>query len=152
MSLRDKLNEDLKIAMKARDQVRLDTVRLLLADLKNVASAQMKCPGGDLDEADSLSLLSKHKKQREESIQAFRAGRREDLAQADEAQLAIILGYLPQQLTRDEVVALVQGIVAEVGATSRKDMGKVMGKLMPKVKGRFAGDQVKGIVESVLPA
>lgn len=152
MSLRDKLTEDLKTAMKARDQVRLDTVRMLLADLKNVAIAQMKGPGGDLDEADALALLSRHKKQREESITAFRGGGREDLALAEEAQLKIVLSYLPEQLTRDEVVALVQGIVAELGATSRKDMGKVMGKLMPQVKGRFPGDQVKGIVESVLPA
>lgn len=152
MSLRDKLTEDLKTAMKARDQVRLDTVRMLLADLKNVAIAQMKGPQGDLDDADALALLSRHKKQREESITAFRAGGREDLALIEEAQIKIILTYLPEQLSREEVEVIVRGIVAEVGATSRKDVGKVMGKLMAKVKGRFPGDQVKGIVESVLPA
>ncbi|MFO0750099.1 MAG: GatB/YqeY domain-containing protein [Myxococcota bacterium] len=151
MSLKDKLTEDLKTAMKARDQVRLDAIRLLLSDLKNQAIAQMKGPHGDIDEAEELALLAKHKKQRDESITAFRAGGREDLASADEAQLQVILSYLPKQLTRDEVEVIARELVTEVGATSKKDMGKVMGKLMAKVKGRFPGDQVKSIVEGILP-
>lgn len=151
MGLKDKLTEDMKTAMKARDQVRLDAIRLLLADLKNTAIAQMKGPGGDISPEDEIALLSKHRKQRDESILMFRQGGREDLALADEAQLAVILGYMPAQLTRDEVVDLVKRIAEEVGATSKKEMGKVMGKLMPQVKGKFPGDQVKAVVESVLP-
>lgn len=147
MALKDKLNDDVKTAMKARDQVRLDTIRMLLADAKNQAIAKM----GELDEAEELALLSKHKKQREESITAFRGGGREDLALNEEAQLKILLEYLPRQLDRAEVEAIIKGIVAEVGATSKKDMGKVMGKLMPQVKGRFPGDQVKALVEAALP-
>ncbi len=147
MALKDKLNEDVKTAMKARDQVRLDTVRMLLADVKNQIIAKM----GELDEAEELALLSKHKKQREESIVAFRGGGREDLAKNEEAQLVILMTYLPKQLDRGEVEAIIKGIVAEVGATSKKDMGKVMGKLMPQVKGRFPGDQVKALVEAALP-
>lgn len=151
MTLKDKLTEDMKTAMKARDQVRLDAIRLLLADVKNTAIAQMKGPQGEISPEDEIALLARHKKQREESIAAFRAGGREDLATADETQLAVILSYLPQQLAREEVEAIVREIVAEVGATSKKDMGKVMGKLMPRVKGRFPGDQVKAVVEGVLP-
>ena len=147
MALKDKLNDDVKTAMKARDQVRLDTVRMLLADVKNQIIAKM----GELDEAEELALLSKHKKQREESIVAFRGGAREDLAKNEEAQLAILMTYLPKQLDRAEVEAIIKGIVTEVGATSKKDMGKVMGKLMPQVKGRFPGDQVKALVEAALP-
>lgn len=147
MALKDKLNDDVKTAMKARDQVRLDTVRMLLADVKNQIIAKM----GELDEAEELALLSKHKKQREESIVAFRGGGREDLAKNEEAQLVILMTYLPKQLDRGEVEAIIKGIVAEVGATSKKDMGKVMGKLMPQVKGRFPGDQVKALVEAALP-
>jgi len=147
MALKDKLNEDVKTAMKARDQVRLDTVRMLLADVKNQAIAKM----GELDEAEELALLSKHKKQREESIVAFRNGGREDLAKNEEAQLQVLLTYLPKQLDRAEVEAIIKGIIAEVGATSKKEMGKVMGKLMPQVKGRFPGDQVKALVEAALP-
>ena len=147
MALKDKLNDDVKTAMKARDQVRLDTVRMLLADVKNQIIAKM----GELDEAEELALLSKHKKQREESIVAFRGGGREDLAKNEEAQLVILMTYLPKQLNRGEVETIIKGIVAEVGATSKKDMGKVMGKLMPQVKGRFPGDQVKALVEAALP-
>lgn len=152
MALKDKLNDDLKVAMKARDQVRLDTLRAILSELKNMSIAQKGEGGtGDLAEADELAVLSRARKQREESILAFRNGGREDLVKNEEAQLAIILEYLPKQLSLDEVKAIVQGVIAELGATSKKDMGKVMGKLMPHLKGRFPGDQVKPVVESLLP-
>jgi len=152
MALKDKLNDDLKVAMKARDQVRLDTLRAILSELKNMSIAQRGEGGsGDLAEADELAVLSRARKQREESITAFRNGAREDLAKNEEAQLAIILEYLPKQLSVDEVKAIVQGVIAELGATSKKDMGKVMGKLMPQLKGRFPGDQVKPVVEALLP-
>lgn len=152
MALKDKLNDDLKVAMKARDQVRLDTLRAILSELKNMAIAQRGEGGtGDLAEADELAVLSRARKQREESITAFRNGAREDLAKNEEAQLAVILEYLPKQLGLDEVKAIVQDVIAQVGATSKKDMGKVMGKLMPLLKGRFPGDQVKPVVEGLLP-
>lgn len=95
---------------------------------------------------------SRARKQREESIVAFDNANRQDLSVTERAQLAVILEYLPKQLSPDEVKAIIAQVVAEVGATSRKDMGKVMGKLMPHVKGKFPGDQVKPLVESVLPA
>lgn len=152
MALKDKLTEDLKTAMKARDQVRLDTLRALITEMKNLSIAQKGEGGsGELTEADEIAVLSRARKQREESIVAFKNGNRLDLAANEEAQLAVILDYLPKQLTADEVKAIVEKVIAEVGATSKKDMGKVMGKLMPQVKGRFPGDQVKPIVEGLLP-
>jgi hypothetical protein len=152
MALKDKLTEDLKTAMKARDQVRLDTLRAVLTELKNAEIAlRGDGGGGTMSEQDELAVLSRAKKQREESVLAFRNGGREELAKNEEAQIAVLLEYLPKQLTADEVKAIVAQVVAEVGATSKKDMGKVMGKLMPHVKGRFPGDQVKPIVEAALP-
>lgn len=151
MALKDKLTEDLKTAMKARDQVRLDTLRALISELKNTEISQRTDgTAAPLSEADELAVLSRARKQREESILAFRNAGREDLVSNEEKQLEVILGYLPKQLTPDEVKAIVQQVMAEVGATTKKDIGKVMGKLMPHVKGRFPGDQVKPIVESLL--
>lgn len=152
MALKDRITEDLKTAMKARDQVRLDTLRAIITEMKNMSIAQKGEGGsGELSEADEIAVLSRARKQRDESIVAFKAGNRPDLAAIEEAQLAVILDYLPKQLTLDEVKALVQQVIAEVGATSKKDMGKVMAKLMPHVKGRFPGDQVKPVVEGLLP-
>lgn len=151
MALKDKLTEDLKTAMKARDQVRLDTLRALISELKNTEISQRTDgTAASLSEADELAVLSRARKQREESILAFRNAGREDLASNEERQLEVILGYLPKQLTPDEVKAIVLQVMSEVGATTKKDIGKVMGKLMPHVKGRFPGDQVKPIVESLL--
>lgn len=151
MALKDKLTEDLKTAMKARDQVRLDTLRALISELKNTEISQRTDgTAAPLSEADELAVLSRARKQREESILAFRNAGRADLVSNEEKQLEVILGYLPKQLTPDEVKAIVQQVMAEVGATTKKDIGKVMGKLMPHVKGRFPGDQVKPIVESLL--
>jgi len=151
MALIDKLTEDLKIAMKARDQVRLDTLRAVLTEMRNMSIAQ-KGEGGSgvLGEADEIAVLSRARKQRDESIIAFNNGNRPDLASVEEAQLAVLLEYLPKQLTPDEVKAIIAGVITELGATTRKDMGKVMGKLMPHVKGKFPGDQVKPLVESML--
>lgn len=152
MALKDKITEDLKTAMKARDQVRLDTLRAIITEMKNLSIAQKGEGGsGELGEADEIAVLSRARKQREESIVAFKNGNRPDLAATEEAQLAVILEYLPKQLTLDEVKDIVAKVIAEVGATSKKDMGKVMGKLMPHVKGRFPGDQVKPVVEALLP-
>jgi uncharacterized protein YqeY len=151
MALKDRLTGDLKVAMKARDQVRLDTLRGLIAELKNLEIAQRGQGGdGSLGEADELAVLSRARKQRDESIAAFRDAGREELAANEEAQLAVLLEYLPKQLGDDEVTAAAREIIAAVGATSKKDMGKVMGKLMAQVKGRYPGEKVKPIVEGLL--
>jgi uncharacterized protein YqeY len=146
MSLKDTLMTDMKTAMKARESVRLGTIRMMLADLKNQTLAK----GGEIDEAGELALLSKHAKQRREAKDAFEKGGRQDLADNEAAELIIIEGYLPAQLSPAEVEAIVAEIVTETGASSMRDMGKVMGKLMPKVKGRFPGSEVKRYVEAAL--
>lgn len=146
MALADQLKTDMKEAMKARDKARLSTVRMLMAAVKNATIEK----GGDLSEDDELSLLASQAKRRRESIKAYDEGGREDLAKQERAELAVIETYLPQQLSKEEVEAIAKEVVAEVGATSKRDMGKVMGKLMPKLKGRFPGKQVGSIVNALL--
>jgi len=145
-ALQNQLQEDLKTAMRARDSIRVGTLRLLISDLKNLAIEKMATPTAN----DELALVSRHRKQREESITAFEGGNRLDLAEREKAELIVILEYLPQQLTVEEATALVARVIAEIGATSRKEMGRVMGKLMPETKGRFPGDQLKALVEAAL--
>jgi len=148
MALEDTLKTDLKTAMKARESLRVSTIKLILSDLKNQQIAKQ----GPLDDAEELALLSRQAKQRREAIEQYEKGGRQDLADNEAAELKIIETYLPQQLSVAEVEALIADIVAATGAASRRDMGKVMGQLMPKVKGRFPGKDVKALVEKVLPA
>ncbi|MCA9517370.1 MAG: GatB/YqeY domain-containing protein [Myxococcales bacterium] len=146
MALEDRLKDDMKAAMKARDGVRLDTVRLLLADVKNRMIEKM----GPLSPEEELALLSKQAKQRVEAAEAFHKGGREELAKAEEAQLEVIRAYLPEQLGDDEVKAIVAEVIAAVGAAGMKDMGRVMGALMPKIKGKYDGQAARGFVEAAL--
>lgn len=146
MPLLETLSADLKTAMKARESVRVQTVRLLISEVKNAAIAK----GGALDEAGELQLLSSQAKRRRESIDAYTSGGRMDLADQEAAELAVIEGYLPAPLTVDEVRALVEAAIAQTGAESMREMGKVMGLLMPQVRGRFPGKDVKPIVQGLL--
>lgn len=148
MALEDTLKNDLKSAMKARESQRVSTIKLLLADMKNQQIAKQ----GPLTEEDELATLTRQAKQRREAIEQYAKGGRQDLVESESAELAIIETYLPKQLSADEVEAIIREIVAATGAASRRDMGKVMGQLMPKVKGRFPGKDVKALVEKVLPA
>lgn len=148
MALADTLKSDLKTAMKARDSQRVGTIKLLLADLANRV-IEKQAP---LEESEELALLSRHAKQRREAEEAFTQGGRLELAANEAAERAIIEEYLPKQLTADEVRAIIAEVIAATGATSRREMGKVMGPLMPKVKGRFPGKDVKALVEEALPA
>lgn len=146
MALEAQLKSDMKDAMKARDKVRLGTIKMLLADLKN----QQIAAGGELSEGDELTLLARQAKQRREAQAEYERGNRPELAAQEAAELVIIEGYLPRQLTPDEVRAIIAEIVAATGATSKREMGKVMGPLMSKVKGRFPGSDVKALVEEAL--
>lgn len=148
MALEVTLKNDLKTAMKARDSLRVGTIKLLIADLQN-RLIEKQAP---LSEEEELALLSRQAKQRREAIDAYEKGGRADRAANEAAELLIIEEYLPKQLTPAEVEAIVAEIIAATGATSRKDMGKIMGQLMPRVKGRFPGKDVKSLVEKVLPA
>jgi uncharacterized protein YqeY len=146
MSLTDQLQADMKIAMKARDKLRLSTIRMILTDLKNEQIERRR----ELDEAEELAVLDRQARRRRESIKAYRDGGREDLADSEAAELEIIKEYLPKPLTAEEVESMVKAIIDEVGATSKRDFGKVMKTIMPKVKGRFPGKEVQPIVNRLL--
>ena len=146
MSLNQQLFDDMKKAMRAKDKIRLNTLRMLRAQIKNREIET----GGELSEDDILQLLSKAEKMRKEAIALYRQGDRENLAAQEEAELAVIRGYLPESLSEDDLRALVGEAVAEVGAEGMRDMGKVMGILIPKVRGRADGQIVNRLVKERL--
>ncbi len=149
MGLQDKLREDLKLALRQQDACRLLIVRVLLAECRNEEKARMHAP---LTEDETVEVLSREARRRNESIDAFRAGNRPDLVQEQEAALTIIKEYLPAQMSRDELVAIAREAVAAVGATSLKDKGKVMAHLMPLVRGKAEGKDVNEVVTALLSA
>lgn len=136
------MQSDMKDAMRARDAERRDTLRMLISVLKNKKIEVQR----DLTEEDILSVLSTEAKKRRESAQAYHDGDRPELAAKEEAELVIIEEYLPQQLTDDEALEIVKQAIADTGAASKRDMGKVMGKVMPQFKGRYDGSKVKDLV------
>ncbi len=146
MSLLLSLQADMKVAMKARDAVSLTTIRGMIADIKKLQIDTQK----EMNEAAELSFLSTQAKRRRESIEAFRKGGRDDLADNEEAELAIIEKYLPAQLSEEEARAEISKIIESVGATSKKDFGRVMGASAKALKGRFPGKDVKALVEGLL--
>jgi len=146
MSLIDKLQEDMKLAMKSRDALRLSTIRLLRSSVSYAVIEK----GGELTDDEVLQVLSKAAKQRRESIDAAEAGGRMDVADKERAELQIISEYLPKPLDETEVEALVREVAAEVGAADIKDRGKLMGPLMQRVRGRADGKLVSQIVEKIL--
>jgi uncharacterized protein len=146
MALIDKLQDQMKQAMKSRDALRLSTIRLVIS---SVGYARIE-KGRELTDDDVLEVLARAAKQRKESIEAAEQGGRLDVAEKERAELEIINEYLPKQLTEDEVEALAREIAAEVGAASIKDMGKVMGPLMQRTHGRADGKLAGKVVESIL--
>jgi uncharacterized protein YqeY len=145
-TLKARITDDMKTAMKAGDAMRLHTVRLALSEIKRYEADK----GAEPDEATALSILEKMVKQRRDSEQQFRAGNRADLADKEAAEIQILLGYMPQQLTEAEVVALVEQGKAETGAVGGKDMGKLMAWLKPKVAGKTDMGKLSGLVKSKL--
>lgn len=143
-----RLEADRNSAMKARDAVRLATLRLLLSEFQNAAIAK----GGELSEDEGLQLVVRATKKRREAITAYEGAGRAELADAERAELSVLEDYLPQQLTVAEVRELIGDLIRELGAESRRDMGRVMGQLMPRIKGRFPGKEVRAIVEEALDA
>ncbi|GIP35837.1 GatB/YqeY domain-containing protein [Paenibacillus sp. J2TS4] len=146
MSLSDRLNEDMKQAMKSQDKFRLSVIRMIRSAIKNIEIDQRR----SLDDNEVLDIISREIKQRKDSLQEFEKAGREDLAQSAKAEIAVIAEYLPQQLTEEEVKVLVQQTIQETGASSKADMGKVMAALMPKVKGRTDGKLVNQLVQQLL--
>lgn len=146
MSLMEKLTADMKEAMKSGEKERLSVIRLVRGAVRQAEIDGKKT----LNDDEIISVITKEVKMRRDSIEEFERGGRMDLVEKTQAEIAILMPYLPDQLTVDEVKQIVQTAVAEVGATTAKDMGKVMGVLMPRVKGRADGKLVNEIVRSFL--
>ena len=145
-ALKQKLSDDLKQAMRAGDKVRRSVIRLAMAAIKNAEIARRAA----LEDADVLGIIAKEVRQRKESIEAFKQGNRPDLAAQEEAELTILQEYLPQQMTREEVIAEARRVIEEVGAQGLSDKGKVMPKLIAQLKGRADGREINAVVTELL--
>ena len=146
-SLKEKLNSDLKQAMKGGDTVRRLVIRLVLSAVHNAEIARHS----SLEDGDVLGIIAKEARQREESIEAFKQGERDDLVAKEEQELAILQEYLPEQITRDEIVAEARKIIDEVQAQGPRDKGKVMPKLIAQLKGKADGREINEVVTELLP-
>jgi len=144
--LKQKLNDDMKQALRSGDKVKLSTIRLLLSAVKYTEIARQTA----LADADVLGVIAKEVKQRQESILAFKQGNRPDLVAKEEAEMAILVAYLPQQMTRDEIIAEARRVIAEVGAKGIGDKGKVMPKIIAQLKGKADGREINNIVTELL--
>jgi uncharacterized protein YqeY len=151
MDLRAKLTDDLKEAMRQKDETRKRTLRLVIAAMQR-AETELDTSGNRviLSEDDILALISKQVKQRQESIAAYRSGGRLDLVAEEEAELAILHSYLPQQLGRSQIEAEARQVIAEVGATGPQDLGKVMKPLMARMIGKADGQLINQVVRELL--
>jgi uncharacterized protein YqeY len=146
MSLKSRIKEDMKSAMKAGDKDRLKVVRLMLAAIKQVEVDNRV----ELDDAGVLSVLDKMVKQRRDSVDQFEKGNREDLAAIERAEIEVIAGYLPEQLSDAELAALIDEVIAATGAASMRDMGKVMGQIKASAAGRADMGAVSAAVKERL--
>lgn len=146
MSLLTTLNDDIKTAMKSKDKDTLSVLRMLKAAIQN---EQIKA-GRDLDGEEELTVLSREMKQRRDSLSEFEKAGRDDLADKVKIEIAIVEKYMPKQLSEEEIRQIVQTAIDQTGATSPKEFGKVMGAVMPEVKGKADGNQVNAIVKELL--
>jgi uncharacterized protein YqeY len=147
--LRDKINEDLKTAMKAKDERRVSTLRMANAAIKN-ADIEARGLGKAVSEDDLLGLLQKMIKQRQESVELYEKGGRVELAEQERAEIAIIQGFLPQQLAELEMQGAIAEVIKQEGAASVKDMGRVMAALKAAYAGRMDFARASGIVKGML--
>ena len=147
MSLTDRLSDDLKVAMKARDQLRMDAIRMVKAALQNKEIELKK----DLDEAEMSRVLLTLVKQRKEAAELYQKGKREELADKELKELAIIEAYLPKALSQDEIIQIVESAIQEAGPVTMKDMGKVMKAITAKLAGQAVdGKQLSDLVRARL--
>jgi hypothetical protein len=138
--------DDMKQALRSSDKVRLSVIRLVMAAIKNTEIARRN----PLDDADILGIITKEVRQRRESIDAFKLGNRADLVAQEEAEVAILQQYLPQQMTREEIIAEARQVIAEVGAQGPGDKGKVMPNLIAQLKGKADGREINAVVTELL--
>ncbi len=147
VSLRQKLLDDLKQAMKGGDKVRRSVIRLVIAAIRNAEIARQVALD---DDTDILGIIAKEVRQRRESIEAFRQGNRHDLVAQEEAELTILNEYLPPQMTREEIIVAARQVIEGVGAQGPGDKGKVMPKLIAQLKGRADGREINAVVTELL--
>lgn len=148
MTLTERIESAMRDAMRARDERRTLTLRQAMAAAHN----QRIALGRDLTDEEMAEVLAKQVKQRRESIEVYRGAGREDRAEAEEAEVAILSEFLPEQLSEAEIEELVRAAIAETGASDPKDMGRVMGRVVPQTKGRADGAAVSAIVRRLLGA
>ena len=146
MSLNDRLSEDMKQAMKNKEKLTLSVIRMVRSAIKN-AEIESK---STLSDDEVITVLNRELKQRRESLQEFKNAGREDLVEGLLLEIEILQQYLPEQLTEQELKDIIQSVINEVGATSKKDMGKVMGALIPKINGRADGKLASQLVQQYL--
>ncbi len=145
-SLKQRLTDEQKQAKLARDRARVSVISLLMAAVKNAEIAR----GGDVSDADILGIIAKDIRQHQESVAAFKQGNRDDLVAQEEAELVILQEYLPQQVSRDEIVAEARRVIAEVGAQGPRDKGKVMPRIIAELKGKADGREINDVVTELL--
>lgn len=150
MSLKERIDQDLKEAMKSGDKNRLNTIRSIRAALLEKEVSIRVGGKAELSDEQELEVVMNLAKKRKDSIQQYQDADRKDLAEIEQAELAVITTYLPAQMPDEEIEAAVRDIIAQVGATSMKDMGKVMGAAMKKLKGKADGGKVQEMVKSAL--
>jgi uncharacterized protein len=149
MNLKEKISVDIKEAMKSGETLRRDTLRMLESMVKNTEIEKMKKEEG-LSDVEVLEVISRAVKQRRDSIEQFEKGGRADLADKEKKEMEILVAYLPEQLGEDKIRESVKEIIAQTGAASKADIGKVMGQVMGKLKGQADGNVVKKIAEELL--
>lgn len=147
MSLKEKINEDLKSAMKSQNQARVETLRLIRAEILKMDKSGMN---REMTPEEEIDLLKKQSKMRKESIEIFEQAGRTDLVDKEKKQLEIINEYLPAQLSEDEVMAAVEKIISDLGEVTNKDFGKIMGSAVKELKGKADGKFIQDIVRKKL--
>ena len=150
MSLKERIGEDIKTAMKAKDKIRLETVRSIKKAILEKEVALRPKGIDSLNEEQEIELLSQQAKQRRDAIEQYKNAGREDLAEKESQELTIIETYLPEQISDEELETIIDDIIASSGATSVKDLGKVMGPAMKQLKGKADGKKIQALVRSKL--
>ena len=148
MTLKNSIQETLKEALKRQRRAEVATLRLLLSEIKNAEIAQQK----PADDNKVLDVVAKEVKRRRESIEAFKQGNRSDLVAQEEAELAVLMSYLPEQMSREKIMAAARQVIDTAGAKGPSDRGRVMSQLMPQLKGKADGRAVSEIVSELLAA
>ncbi len=150
MSLHTQIKEEIKEAMKAKDSVRLGVVKGLVAAFTNELVSLKRMPTEELPDEEALNVIRRAVKQRKDSIEQFAKGGREDLVSNEKSELVILERYLPQMMSKDEIMKVAQAKMAETGVTDKSKAGQFMGTLMKDLKGKADGDDVKRVVDELL--